>query len=110
MNVTSHSTSGIHTRGYGFEISRGGRQKEPGGPQLLRASSGGASWSLSEQHELEPRHKQSGNSSRELSLIIGGSLVRGLNEIFVSGQTTVLCFGGAFVAKPLKLCSKARIS
>ena len=36
-------------------------------------------------------------------LIIGDSLVRDLNEIFVSGQTTTLSFGGASVAQVIKM-------
>ena len=35
-------------------------------------------------------------------LIVGDSLVRDLNEIFVSDQTTVLSFGGASVAHAIK--------
>ena len=40
--------------------------------------------------------------SGSLHLVIGGSLVRDLNEIFVNGQTTVLSFGGASVAQVIK--------
>ena len=36
-------------------------------------------------------------------LVIGDSLVRDLNEIFVNGQTTVLAFGGASVAQVIKM-------
>ena len=36
-------------------------------------------------------------------LVIGDSLVRDLNEIFVNGQTTVLSFGGASVAQVIKM-------
>ena len=36
-------------------------------------------------------------------LIIGDSLVRDLNEIFVNGQTTILSFGGASVAQVIKM-------
>ena len=36
-------------------------------------------------------------------LVVGDSLVRDLNEIFVSGQTTVLSFGGASVAQVNKM-------
>ena len=36
-------------------------------------------------------------------LIIGDSLVRDLNEIFVCGQTTALSFGGASVAQVIKM-------
>ena len=36
-------------------------------------------------------------------LVVGDNLVRELNEIFVSGQTTVLSFGGAFVAHVIKM-------
>ena len=36
-------------------------------------------------------------------LVVGDSLVRDLNEIFVSGQTTVLSFGGASVAQVIKM-------
>ena len=36
-------------------------------------------------------------------LVIGDSLVRDLNEIFVHGQTTALSFGGAFVAQVIKM-------
>ena len=36
-------------------------------------------------------------------LIIGDSLVRDLNEIFVYGQTTALSFGGASVAQVIKM-------
>ena len=36
-------------------------------------------------------------------LIIGDSLVRNLNEIFVYGQTTTLSFGGASVAQVIKM-------
>ena len=35
-------------------------------------------------------------------LIVGDNLVRDLNEIFVSGQTTVLSFGGASMAQAIK--------
>ena len=36
-------------------------------------------------------------------LIIGDSLARDLNEIFVNGQTTILSFGGASVAQVIKM-------
>ena len=36
-------------------------------------------------------------------MIIGDSLVRDLNEIFVYGQTTTLSFGGASVAQVIKM-------
>ena len=36
-------------------------------------------------------------------LVVGDSLVRDLNEIFVSSQTTALAFGGAFVAQVIKM-------
>ena len=36
-------------------------------------------------------------------LVLGDSLVRDLNEIFVNGQTTVLSFGGASVAHVVKM-------
>ena len=36
-------------------------------------------------------------------LVIGDSLVRDLNEIFVNGQTTVLSFGGASVAQVIEM-------
>ena len=36
-------------------------------------------------------------------LVVGDSLVMDLNEIFVSGQTTVLSFGGASVAQVIKM-------
>ena len=36
-------------------------------------------------------------------LIIGDSLVRDLNEIFVYGHTTILSFGGASVAQVIKM-------
>ena len=36
-------------------------------------------------------------------LVVGDSLVRNLNEIFVNGQTTVLSFGGASVAQVIKM-------
>ena len=36
-------------------------------------------------------------------LVVGDSLVRDLNEIFVKGQTTVLSFGGASVAQVIKM-------
>ena len=36
-------------------------------------------------------------------LVIGDSLVRDLNEIFVHGQTTALSFGGASVAQVIKM-------
>ena len=36
-------------------------------------------------------------------LVIGDSLVRDLNEIFVEGQTAVLSFGGASVAQVIKI-------
>ena len=36
-------------------------------------------------------------------LVIGDSLVRDLNQIFVNGQTTVLSFGGASVAQLMKM-------
>ena len=37
------------------------------------------------------------------NLVIGDSLVRYLNEIFVNGQTTVISFGGASVAQVIKM-------
>ena len=40
---------------------------------------------------------------RNRHLVIGDSLVRDLNEIFVNGQTTVLSFGGASVAQVIKM-------
>ena len=40
---------------------------------------------------------------RSRHLIIGDSLVRDLNEIFVYGQTTTLSFGGASVAQVIKM-------
>ena len=36
-------------------------------------------------------------------LVVGDSSVRDLNEIFVSGQMTVLSFGGASVAQIIKM-------
>ena len=36
-------------------------------------------------------------------MVVGDSLVRDLNEIFVNGQTTVLSFGGASVAQVIKM-------
>ena len=36
-------------------------------------------------------------------LVIGDSLVRDLNEIFVNGQTTALSFGGASLAQVIKM-------
>ena len=36
-------------------------------------------------------------------LVVGDSVVRDLNEIFVSGQTTVPSFGGASVAQIIKM-------
>ena len=36
-------------------------------------------------------------------LVVGDSLARDLNEIFASGQTTVLSFGGASVAQGIKM-------
>ena len=36
-------------------------------------------------------------------LVIGDSLLRDLNEIFVHGQTTALSFGGASVAQVIKM-------
>ena len=42
-------------------------------------------------------------SPRSRHLIIGDSLVRDLNEIFVYGQTTTLSFGGASVAQVMKM-------
>ena len=36
-------------------------------------------------------------------LVVGDSIVRDLNEIFVNGQTTVLSFGGTSVAQVIKL-------
>ena len=36
-------------------------------------------------------------------LVIGDSLVKYLNEIFVNGQTTVLSFGGASVDQVIKM-------
>ena len=36
-------------------------------------------------------------------LVVRDSLVRDLNEIFVSGQTTVLSFGGASVDQVIKM-------
>ena len=49
------------------------------------------------EHELKPG--RSGNRH----LIVGDSLVRDLNEIFLSGQTTVLSYGGASVAQVIKM-------
>ena len=44
-------------------------------------------------------------------LIIGDSLVRDLNEIFVYGQTTTLSFGGASVVQVIKMMeSRAMIA
>ena len=42
-------------------------------------------------------------SSRSRHLVIGDSLVRDLNEIFVNGQTTVLSFEGTSVAQVIKM-------
>ena len=36
-------------------------------------------------------------------MVVGDSLLRDLNEIFVNGQTTVLSFGGASVAQVIKM-------
>ena len=36
-------------------------------------------------------------------LLVGDSLMRDMNEIFVNGQTTVLSFGGASVAQVIKM-------
>ena len=42
-------------------------------------------------------------SSGSRHFVMGDSLVRDLNEIFVNGQTTVLSFGGASVAQLIKM-------
>ena len=60
-----------------------------------RACPNGMSWNpaiSNQKTRLGSRH-----------LVVGDSMVRDLNEIFVSGQTTVLSFGGASVAQVIKM-------
>ena len=59
-----------------------------------RACLNGVNWNPAISNQATP----SGN----LHLILGDSLVGDLNEIFVSGQTTVVSFGGASVAQVIK--------
>ena len=50
-----------------------------------------------------PAMNDQANPPGNRHLVIGDSLVRDLNEIFVNGQTTVLSFGGASVAQVIKM-------
>ena len=50
-----------------------------------------------------PAISNQANASGSRHLVIGDSLVRDLNEIFVEGQTAVLSFGGASVAQVIKM-------
>ena len=59
------------------------------------ACSNGMSWNPAISNQVIPP------GSRHL--VVGDSLVRNLNEIFVNGQTTVLSFGGASVAQVIKM-------
>ena len=60
-----------------------------------RACLNGMSWNPAISNQAIP------SGSRHL--VIGDSLVRDLNEIFVEGQTAVLSFGGASVAQVVKM-------
>ena len=60
-----------------------------------RACLNGMSWNPAMSNQAIPP------GSRHL--VVGDSLVRDLNEIFVNGQTTVLYFGGASVAQVIKM-------
>ena len=60
-----------------------------------RACLNGMSWNPAITNQVIPP------GSRHL--VVGESLVRDLNEIFVSGQVTVLSFGGASVAQIIKM-------
>ena len=60
-----------------------------------RACLNGTSWNPAISNQAIP------SGSRHL--VIGDSLVRDLNEIFVEGQTAVLSFGGASVAQVIKM-------
>ena len=51
----------------------------------------------------EPEAPQQTSQPAPNHLVVGDSLVRDLNLIFVSGQTTVLSFGGASVAQVIKM-------
>ena len=60
-----------------------------------RACLNGMSWNPATSNQAIPpgiRH-----------LVIGDSLVRDLNEIFVNGETTALSFGGVSVAQVIKM-------
>ena len=60
-----------------------------------RACLSGMSWNPATSNQaLPPGNRQ---------LVIGDSLVRDLNEMFVNGQTTALSFGGASVAQVIKM-------
>ena len=60
-----------------------------------RACLNGMSWNPAISNQTIP------SGSRHL--ILGDSLVKELNKIFVSGRTTVLSFGGASVAQAIKM-------
>ena len=60
-----------------------------------RACMNGMSWNPAISTQVIPP------GSRHL--VVGDSLVRNLNEIFVSGQTSVLSFGGASMAQVIKM-------
>ena len=60
-----------------------------------RACLNGMGWNAAISNQAIP------SGSRHL--VMGDSLMRDLNEIFVNGQTTVLSFGGASVAQVIKM-------
>ena len=60
-----------------------------------RACLNGISWNPAISNQTIP--------SGGRHLIVGDSLMRDLNEIFVSGETTVISFGGASVAQVIKM-------
>ena len=98
-----HSANGTHTWRDCFEISRSGCQEQLGVRNLFlqvavehpRACLNGMSRNPAINNQVIPL------GSRQL--VVRDSLVRDLNEIFVSGQTTVLCFGGASMAQVIKM-------
>ena len=60
-----------------------------------RACLNGMGWNLAISNQANPP------GSRHL--VVGDTLVRDLNEIFVNGETTVLSFGGASVVQVIKM-------